>query len=268
MTDFSKLLDVDKVYCISLKKNEEKWNDILDNIKKNGFPEPVIFEGIVGTAYKDKASEVLGVWQEYILKNNLDRHNHEQFSRFGALGCYLSHASIWQDIKENNYKRAIVFEDDIEFVSDFLNLMKERIPYIPTDYDVLLLDVVDCFDSTVVNKYFKKIDGLFFGTHSYIITDTAVDALLPRIFPVEVQIDSYMSYMGNIADLNMYYTDGLTDQAFHMSSIQSVCINCDAKQQVSKIRLIFIFVTSLLIIFLLFTFLHVYSFHHRTLPAN
>jgi|LakMenEpi03Aug12_release.lakeMendotaPanAssembly.Ray.scaffolds.fasta_scaffold255353_3 glycosyl transferase family 25 len=268
MTDFSQLLGIDKVYCISLKKNQEKWPDILKNIEENGFPKPVIFEGILGDSYKNKASEVLGVWQEYILKNNLDRHNHEQFSKFGGLGCYLSHVAIWDDVLKNNYRRVLVFEDDIEFVKNFEDMMKERISYIPTDYDMLFLDVADCFDYTNVNKYFKKIDGLFFGMHSYIITDNAAKVLLPRIFPVELQIDSYISYMGNLSDLNMYYTDGLTDQSFHVSSIQTICVNCDAKQQVGKLRVIFLFVTSLLVIFLLFTFLHVYSFHQNKLISN
>ena len=248
MTNFSELLGIDKVYCISLKKNEANWDNLLSTISNQGFPNPVIFEGILGSLYKNNDGSVLGVWQEYILKNNLDRNNHEHFSTWGGVGCYMSHVSIWQDVKKNNYKKVLIFEDDIEFSGDFVKSLTNRLPYIPQDYDMLFLDVANCFKFSDFNKYFKKIDGLFFGMHSYIITDKAVDALLPRSFPIELQLDSYISYMGNIANLAMYYTNNLSGQAIHVSSIQSVCWGCDSKKQIKKLKIILLCIVTLIVL--------------------
>jgi GR25 family glycosyltransferase involved in LPS biosynthesis len=108
--NFSEILGIDKVYCISLAKNKAKWDDILKYIKSNGFPNCTIFEAVNGTAYSSQNLEnMVGVWQRYILKNNLDRTNHEQFNKFGAIGCYLSHVAIWQEAKTKGYKKILIW---------------------------------------------------------------------------------------------------------------------------------------------------------------
>ena len=228
--DLETLLGVDKVYCISLEKNRNNWDSILSNIRSNGFPSCEIFEGVNGSQYKSNLSNIVGVWQQYNLENNIQRSNHEQFSTYGAIGCYMSHINIWKDIIKNGYNKVLVFEDDISFSDNFINNFKERIPFIPENYDFLFLDIIYSYSSSNINKYFKKINSLFFGTHSYIITNNAAKLLLTRAFPIEVQIDSYVSYLGNILKFNMYYTKGLCGQRIHFSSIQSSCNLCDAKK--------------------------------------
>jgi len=231
--NFSEIIGIDEVYCISLQKNKANWDSILQNITANGFPNCSIFEAINGSQYRDKNLEnMVGIWQRYILKNNLQRTNHEQFNKFGALGCYLSHVGIWQDAKQKGYKKILVFEDDVTFETNFIEELKNRIKYIPKEYDVLFLDVLKCYESKAVNQYFKKILSLFFGTHSYIITEKAIDTMLKTIFPIELQIDAYMAYSGNISELSMYYTQNLCNQDMHISSIQSSCVSCDNKHNI------------------------------------
>lgn len=234
-----KILGVDKVYCISLRKKENEWNSILENIHNNGFPSCVIFEGIDGKLYKDKLPQTVGVWEEYILKNGIQRTNHEQFSTYGAIGCYLSHTTIWKDMMENGYERVLIFEDDIWFCNNFIEKVKERALYIPEEYDFLFLDVAKSFSSTRVNRYFQRINELFFGLHAYIISSNAAKVLLPRIFPIEIQIDSYISYLGNLGNLNMYFTSDLCGQKIHFSSIQTMCNSCDVKKSGNNFNIIF-----------------------------
>jgi GR25 family glycosyltransferase involved in LPS biosynthesis len=253
-------------FCITLERRNDRWKRFQD---QSGIDSLDLkrFLGVDGKTIDLKTDQRVTT----LTKRNIhtkSRRSHEELDSIGGVGCALSHIAVWQWLVDSNHDMVLVFEDDIEFIKNFENDMTKRLQYIPTDYDLLFLDVADCFDYTNVNKYFKKIDGLFFGMHSYIITDNAARVLLPRIFPVELQIDSYVSYMGNLSDLNMYYTEGLTDQSLHISSIQTICVNCDAKQQVGKLHVIFLFVTSLLVIFLLFTFLHVYSFHRNKLISN
>lgn len=249
-----KILGVDKVYCISLRKKEDEWDSILKNIHNNGFPSCVIFEGIDGKAYKNKLSQTVGVWEEYILKNGIQRANHEQFSTYGAIGCYLSHATIWKDMLENGYERVLIFEDDISFLNNFIEKVKERALYIPEEYDFLFLDVAKSFSSTRVNRYFQRINELFFGLHAYIISSNAAKVLLPRIFPIEIQIDSYISYLGNLENLNMYFTTDLCRQKIHFSSIQTMCNSCDAKKGGNNFSIIFtLFLVSILVILIVTT---------------
>ena len=247
--NFSEIIGIDEVYCISLVKNKTNLDIILKNITSNGFPNCGIFEAINGSEYRDKNLEnLVGIWERYILKNNLARTNHEQFNKFGALGCYLSHVGIWQDAKSKGHKKILIFEDDITFENNFIEQMKKRIEYIPKDYDVLFLDVLKCYDSKVVNKYFKKISSLFFGTHSYIITSNAIDTMLKTIFPIDLQIDSYMSYCGNVSELSMYYTEKLCNQQIHISAIQSPCLACDNKHNILvSPYFVILFITTLIV---------------------
>lgn len=224
------LLDVEKSYCISLKKQEPKWDEILDNIHRRGFPSCEIFEGVLGSKYKDTdTSNLLSVWQEYILNFEKDRHNHEQFTSWGGLGCYMSHYSIWKDAIEKGYKKIAVFEDDVVFKDNFIQKLENDIDKVPTDYQILL------FSSYKLTSSQLSIDGYqtdvakverFFGTHSYIITDAAMIVLLSRALPVEVQLDSYMSFMIRLYDIPTYDISGLTRQALHVSNIQTDCVNC------------------------------------------
>jgi GR25 family glycosyltransferase involved in LPS biosynthesis len=232
-------------------KNKAKWDDILKTIKSNGFPNCVIFEAVNGAEYTSQNLEnMVGIWERYILKNNMDRTNHEQFNKLGALGCYLSHVSIWQDAKSNGYKNILIFEDDISFQNNFIEEFKKRIEYIPKDYDIFFLDVMKSYKSVKINKYFNKIESLFFGTHSYSITKKAIDIMLKTVYPIEVQIDSYMSYAGNLANLSLYYTSNLCNQMLHFSDIQTPCIVCDTKYSIFSSMSFVVLLLSAFIVFI------------------
>lgn len=262
--NLSELLGIDKVYCISLEKNKSNWDNILKSIESHGFPNCVIFEAVNGSQYKDKNLEnMVGVWERYILKNNMLRTNHEQFNKFGALGCYLSHVGIWKDAKEKGYKKILIFEDDISFENNFIEELKNRLEYIPKDYDILFLDVLQSYDSKKVNKYFKRILSLFFGTHSYIITTRAIDTMLKTIFPIELQIDSYMSYCGNLANLSLYYTEKLCTQSPHLSDIQTPCLVCDNKHSFFTSPYFRVLFISALIVFIVVIY-SIFKFNGQT----
>lgn len=250
-----KLLGVDKVYCISLAKKRNQWPSIISNISNNGFPSCQIFQGIDGNIYRANLKGIVGVWEQYILENDIQRSNHEQFSTYGAIGCYISHTNIWKDMLKNGYKKVLIFEDDISFRSDFVDKLKERISWIPEDYDFLFLDVANSYSSSAVNKYFNRINGLFFGMHSYIITENAAKVLVPQLFPIEVQLDSYVSYMGSLQNLNMYYTKDICAQSMHFSSIQTPCNACDIKKSNSNFKYIYAFylLAGLLVAFIILT---------------
>ena len=224
------LLDVDKSYCISLKKQESKWPAILDNIHYHGFPSCEIFEGILGSTYKGTdTSSILSVWQEYILNFEETRHNHEQFTSWGGLGCYLSHCDIWKDALKKGYKKIAVFEDDVVFRDSFDKKLEKDIATVPKDFQILLMGsyrlsstpVEDGGSRTDVAEVFR-----FFGTHAYIITSEAMIVLLSRAFPVEVQLDSYMSFMIKIYGIPTYDIAGICGQELHVSNIQTTCLNC------------------------------------------
>lgn len=259
------LLNVEKSYCISMAKNENKWGSILDQIHYNGFPSCDIFEAVNGSEYKNSNNiGILSVWEEYILKLAKKRNNHEHFTSWGGLGCYLSHCAIWTDAINKGYKKIAVFEDDVVFANDFENRLKLSIVNVPENYEILLMGA-NRLSSTPVNG----VDGnnivainRFFFTHAYVITDHAMTVLLSRAFPVELQIDSFMSFMIQLNSLPTYDIAGLCSQVMHLSSIQTLCTDCpdigaDGKYQssfnyfVKQYHNIIIIILTILIIFLI-----------------
>lgn len=224
------LLNVDKSYCISLKTNDTKWGILLNSIHKNGFPSCEIFEGISGISFRDTdVSNVLSVWQEYILKFAKERHNHEHFNTWGGLGCYMSHTAIWKSAIDKGYKRIAIFEDDVYFDPKFKEKLNESILNLPKDSQLILFDskkleskpIYKNGNSTNVSKVQR-----FFGLHGYVIDSACMKILLSRVFPIELQIDSYISFMISFYNLHVYDISGLCGQSFHISSIQSTCKKC------------------------------------------
>lgn len=225
------LLNVDKSYCISLKTNDTKWDILLNSIHKNGFPSCEIFEGIPGISFKDTdVSNVLSVWQEYILKFAKERHNHEHFNTWGGLGCYMSHTTIWKEAVDKGYKRIAIFEDDVYFDPKFKERLNESMKNVPKDSQLILFDSKKLeskpvFDDKKKQTNVSKIQR-FFGLHAYVIDRACMKILLSRVFPIELQIDSYISFMISFYNLKVYDIAGLCGQSFHMSSIQTTCQKC------------------------------------------
>jgi len=238
-------------YCISLKKNKEKWPELIEKIRKNGFENIEIFEAVNGKELKP--SHLLSVWSLYNLTKNVERKEHAQLGSWGAVGCYLSHALIWERMVEKNTQKCIIFEDDVKFYSNFKEEFEKVTPFIPKDADVVFLDLLWCENKINVNKHVKKINGQFFGTHAYIITLEAAKKFLSKILPIEIQIDSYMSYFSLENNMNMYTLKNICTQKIHMSSIQQPCVICDLTSKKFKLYIyLVLFLIMILITCLVF----------------
>jgi GR25 family glycosyltransferase involved in LPS biosynthesis len=86
----------DKIYCINLNSRKEKWENVEKQFKKHNL-NVTRFEAVNG--------------------NNLPKNN---ILLQGELGCLHSHLEIFKEAKKNNFKKILIFEDDICFSNDFL----------------------------------------------------------------------------------------------------------------------------------------------------
>lgn len=227
------------VYCISLEKNKSKWPTILEKLKSVGFDNAQIFQAVNGKNFENPESEevhkygspesFITTWTLYNLKNNISRKFHEQIPSWGAIGCSLSHATIWQNLLESSNDRALIFEDDVgKFDKNFKKLFQDYLNNLPADMDVAFLDVYKNYEGKKVNDYVNSIKSQFFGTHAYIITKIAVQNFFQKFFPIEIQIDSFMFEYAQMNNMKMYTSSKhLCTQAFdNSSSIQDICILC------------------------------------------
>jgi GR25 family glycosyltransferase involved in LPS biosynthesis len=135
------------------------------------------------------------------LEKTGNRKHHYDLSR-GAVGCYLSHLSIYKQIVNSNYNYGIIFEDDSEMIQDIYKNMIEGLNKIPNNWDILLLGHI-CIKCDINTEYTKV--HRFWGTHSYIIKKESADKLLKYLDkPLSKQIDADMSLLVKRGIINIY----------------------------------------------------------------
>ncbi len=152
------------VFLINLKNRPDKLNDstiLLNkyNIKFN------VFVGINGNSYNH---------------NNISKKYHQKLLRLnpGVLGCLLSHINIIQYAKENNLENILIFEDDIDFSENFLEILNCAIKDLPKDWDMFYLGGNPKIgQNTKISNHIYKSTAIN-ATHSYMINHTIYDLIL------------------------------------------------------------------------------------------
>lgn len=115
----------DKVYCINLSERPDRWNECLKNFQKYEIDN---YERIDAIKVEAKLPP----------------------KRKGQIGCALSFSKCFEEIKKNNYKQVLIFEDDFEFKYDKNNTfekLNKALNELPQNWDSLFLG------GTVINDY-------------------------------------------------------------------------------------------------------------------
>ena len=122
---------IDCVYVINLDARPERWERMHTLLKERGI-NPNRVSGVNGWNLSDEiAKEVAGPYPVRL--------------KGGALGCLLSHVSIYKDAYDRGYKYIWVLEDDADFLEDirqiptYLTVLSRLDP----NWDIFYTDV-DC----------------------------------------------------------------------------------------------------------------------------
>lgn len=90
---------VDKIYCINLINNDKKLNNFINMINKHN----ISCEILRMTKLSDSKTYM----------ELFDKIKNSGIEYPGELGCLLSHLICYKDAIHNNYKKIIIFEDDV-----------------------------------------------------------------------------------------------------------------------------------------------------------
>jgi len=202
---------IEKVFLLNLERRKDR----LEFFKKTynlGIPFTIV-KAIDGNSFI--FSELLqnnllgdtGKLSIFNCKNKKSRKNHYELTHTGSIGCYLSHYNIWKKIKNNNLDNVLIFEDDTKMNKICLNEINHRLNDLPNDWDIYLLSNPNfCYLKKKLE--FKKIFKVkrFFLTNAYIINKKAIEKIFNSntIFPINQQIDSYLSELALNFNLNIY----------------------------------------------------------------
>ena len=194
------------VYYIGFNKNTKLEN----NLSGIGFKDVNHFKAIDGRKF---------VVDDLIENNTITirsyndlifgRHEHAGIPSLGAIGCTLSHLSLWKLCVDFNMPYIIICEDDVLINKD---LSKKDIKNI--------VESITKENGAFVSSNLSKEDEIvFFGTHFCVLSQGACKQLIKYALPIDVQTDSYIANISrrNLINLNGYR---IYNQYYINSSIQ------------------------------------------------
>ena len=186
---------INNVYVINLKHRDDRLKKMDIMLKSIGrrFSEYERIEAVNGKLITEKEKNKL-----LSLKSKRIFHNPSSFKdirSLGAIGCYLSHISVWQLALNRGEKNIIILEDDIQLKIDG-NKIDEYINSRPDDYDICYLDWYGLYGHSSSKEYNshwdKNNDDEISFFSAYMISEKGIKKLLQNIYPIEQQIDCYV----------------------------------------------------------------------------
>jgi GR25 family glycosyltransferase involved in LPS biosynthesis len=221
----------DKIYLINLKRRPDRLKNFLDHYKDSDLrnEEIIKFDAIDGSKLDVDRIPLSELAQAELqqLETTGFRTKHYQLTK-GAIGCYLSHVKIWENILKNDVETVLVFEDDAQVPKDILKKINEEMQHIPNDWDIVLFGYV-CKKCMRYEKYYEV--ERFMLTHCYMIKRSAIVKMMNSntLFPITQQIDSLMSELSSI--INIYSVkDKLVKQFNSRTDIQAPLINKEQRK--------------------------------------
>ncbi len=197
-----------KCFVINLDKNIYRWNLI-----KHAYPSTDLVDIPI-----DRFSAVIGkevdidVWlnKEGLaelkqVESDGYRTRHYQLTR-GGIGCFLSHYTLAKQLIDDPHNEIyFILEDDAGLPKAPLKNIKEYLEISPNDWDIILFGTHRVLGLPLTN--FIKVSA-FWGTHGYIINKKGAKKLVDSVnlTKLDAQIDTYMAWMAQKGELNIYAT--------------------------------------------------------------
>lgn len=146
--------------------------------------------------------------------------------RLAEISCSMKHWLAWRDIQRNATPIAVVLEDDVILVPDFVDRLHDGLARTPAGWDII------CFgygshmrvpERTPDQTVYRMRPGRMKCTDSYFITGRAALLLVEALLPFSQPLDWEMTYWMNKFDLNVYWWDPpITLQGSQNGSYQSL----------------------------------------------
>ncbi len=290
-------LYMDSVYLINLEKRKDRLKNATKMLKERGILNFKRFNAIDGKKISDNEfKKVLSEESYKHIKDN-KRKSHDQLTE-GAVGCALSHIALWEKlIISNNYEAITIFEDDIYLVENFYDIVNTVLQN-QNDFDMLLFfsrcpfdnkcydnasDIIDKSEgkctmnvtyqnnivpynincdnkNAILSKYKLKRVLYSWGLLGYIITKNCAKKLLKNVFPLNKQIDHYISdriVKDNLKILAIKPNIVMLNPLTSRTDIQTDCSDCEKTIRVLKKNNIFLYLFLIAIIMVFLYFLYI-----------
>lgn len=180
---------IDQIYIINLKNRTDRWNTCIEQLIKHNITNYKRFNAIRPDLTKINPIQYS--------KNNMKLS--KNYIR-GALGCKLSHLSVINDAKINNYSKILILEDDFLLCNNFIEKYNKIIKDINENninYAMLYLGFSIVRDNPYIDTKINilKILKNAHTTHAYILDKSFYDTIINEINTCYCEIDACYANM-------------------------------------------------------------------------
>lgn len=195
--------NITNVYLINLKRRPDRLKLFLDAYKSCGLKSKLIkCNAVDGYTLDMKTIPLtpLAILELKQLHTIGFRYKHYQLTE-GAIGCFLSHVKVWEDMLATDKNSILVFEDDARPPPNFQKISNKIMAKIPDDWDIVLFGK-HCYECDDKGDYLKV--KRFILLHCYMINRKCILKIFneKNLFPISQQLDSYLSEISGL--INIY----------------------------------------------------------------
>lgn len=140
----------EKVYVITLSRATDRRMHFIKEL--NGL-DYEIFYGQDKELFDIDELKRSDIYNETLAKAH---HRYGKPMPAGMIGCSWSHRLVYEDIVKNNYKNALVLEDDIVIDEDAIKILAEALSELPLNWELIYLGFA-ANEKAPPNGKFKKL---------------------------------------------------------------------------------------------------------------
>ena len=142
------------IFVLNLDRATERWK----NIQSVMSAADLSIERLPGVDGRQLSPQELTKQSSFLART---------FQPRGVVGCYISHRKFWQMVVDRNLDSAILFEDDVQLVPDFKQVLQQRLVQLKEDkhisYDIIFLGAIGMVHPQKRDSFFSRLFALYMG---------------------------------------------------------------------------------------------------------
>lgn len=221
----------DKIYVITLKRSVDRHEHVSQLLQKIDYS---FFWGVDG-----QDLQLSNLIEENIFsKKETEKHSYKSMLTKNEIGCAWSHIKVYEDIIKNNYKNALIFEDDLAINNEFDGRIDRYLSDLPEDWELVylghndekssvpisvllriyvaypifnLLTSANRFDRKKLRNHYQRNysqnlvkAGHHWGLHAYGVTNHCAKKLVQLLYPIRMEADNAIGKFCTEGKLNAF----------------------------------------------------------------
>ncbi len=175
----------DRIFVVTLERSVNRQAHISEALKGLDYQ---FFYGADKNNFSIQELKEKNIYNEALA---VKHHRCSKPMNPGQIGCALSHKNIYEEIIANEYTKTLILEDDVETVTESINLFSEIIKELPGDWELLYFDYSKNEDPKHLKKYWYHLQKITVGLKW---DHTIINNLYPKLISKHLSIAGFHDY--------------------------------------------------------------------------